>query len=64
MQTRVPITERAFQIARSGTVSTVSEIKIVLRQEGYSVDLLQGPTLLKQLLAVIRAERQRGKPPE
>jgi hypothetical protein len=63
MQNRVPITERAFQLARSGSASNVGEIKLILRQEGYMADALQGPALFRQFLAVIKAELPRAKPP-
>jgi hypothetical protein len=63
MQNRVPITERAFQIARSGCVSNVQEIKRELQRQGYAADSLQGPTLLKQLRAVIKAGRDRATTP-
>jgi hypothetical protein len=33
MQSGVPITERAFQIANSGSVSTVSDLKRALTRE-------------------------------
>jgi len=63
MQSGVPITERAFQLARSGTVSSVDEIRRALNREGYQANELQGSALYRQLRAVIRAERQRVKPP-
>jgi hypothetical protein len=62
MQSGVPITERAFQIARSGSVSTVADVKRVLHREGYDTNELQGRVLFKQLHAAIRAERQRAYP--
>jgi hypothetical protein len=63
MQSGVPITERAFQLARSGTVSTVADVKRTLHREGYDANALQGRNLFRQLHAVIRAERQRARPP-
>jgi hypothetical protein len=62
MQGGVSVTERAFQIARSGSVSTVSDVKRALHREGYDANELQARNLFRQLHAVIRAERQREKP--
>jgi hypothetical protein len=63
----VGVTERAFQIAGSGAVSNVLDIRRALHREGYAADALQGPTLLKQLLSVIKAAGAAGdlgvKPP-
>jgi hypothetical protein len=39
------------------------DIKRALRREGYEADALQGRVLFKELLAVIRSERRRAKPP-
>lgn len=41
--------ERAFELARSGTCQNVTEIKSKLLEEGYSVDQVSGPKLVKQL---------------
>ena len=38
MQTRVSITQRAFEIARSGSVSNVQDIRRALQREGYAAD--------------------------
>ena len=63
MRNGVSEVERAFQIAHSGTVSSVDEIRRALNREGYQANELQGSALYRQLRAVIRAERQRVKPP-
>jgi hypothetical protein len=63
MQSDVSEIERAFQLARSGTVSNLDDIKRALNREGYIADKLQGRALFKQLNAAIRAGRQRVKPP-
>jgi hypothetical protein len=45
--------ERAFQLANSGTYSTVSDIKKRLLVEGYSDATVEGHQLTKQLKALI-----------
>jgi hypothetical protein len=45
--------ERAFQLARSGQCRTTGDIQLCLKAEGYSTDQVIGPTLMKQLRAVI-----------
>jgi hypothetical protein len=47
--------ERAFELARSGKVATVIEIKKQLRAEGFDVAQITGTTLTKQLNTLIRA---------
>jgi len=63
MRNGVSEVERAFQIAHSGTVSSVVDIKRALNREGYIADKLEGRTLFKQLNAAIRAGRRRTDPP-
>lgn len=41
--------ERAFEIAGSGDVTTIERLKMMLAQEGYSLSVLTGPLMLKQL---------------
>ena len=57
MNQRMTALERAFQLARSGQVSTVSEIKTSLARDGYSINQLDGPALRRQLVVLIRASR-------
>jgi hypothetical protein len=57
MNQRMTALERAFQLARSGQVLTVSEIKTSLGREGYSTNQLDGPSLKRQLTGLIRARR-------
>jgi hypothetical protein len=45
--------ERAFQLARSGTVADINELKVAMHKERYGRDELQG----RQLKAIIRAAR-------
>jgi hypothetical protein len=41
--------ERAFALARSGDYPGVSGIRRQLKAEGYSILLLEGPALMRQL---------------
>ncbi len=41
--------ERAFTLANSGTCSGVDDIRRQLRAEGYPVQSIEGPTLIRQL---------------
>jgi hypothetical protein len=49
--------ERAFQLASSGQVSDVSEIKVRLAREGHSTVQIQGLALLRQLRQLIKASK-------
>lgn len=62
MSARTPIVERAFQLARSGTYRTVSDVKTRLKAEGYAcVDgELYGTSLhrsLRDLCVAARASK-------
>jgi hypothetical protein len=46
------ILERAFELARTGNNSTVSELREALQAEGFDPKRLQGPSLQKQLRQV------------
>jgi hypothetical protein len=50
--------ERAFELARSGRFSTVSELKLAVAAEGYDRKQLEGGALSRQLSA-----RPRWLPP-
>ena len=53
---RPTVLERAFELARSGDCSSPSDIRDMLRREGY-IDVtsqIAGPTLLKQLRTLCR----------
>lgn len=50
--------ERAFQLARSGQVSGLSDIRKVLNREGYSENQIEGPTLKRQLAGLIKTARR------
>jgi hypothetical protein len=52
--------ERAFQLARSGRVAKVDDIKKQLKKEGYDASAMDGgPTLGMQLRKLIREARER-----
>ena len=50
--------ERAFQLAKSGTCVSVPDLRKQLKAEGYSINQVTGPTLNKQLVALIQSARQ------
>jgi hypothetical protein len=54
MESGISAIERAFQLARSGRVKDVNEIRLVLQREGYDTGQLQGPALLTQLRDAIK----------
>lgn len=49
--------ERAFEIAGSGEVHSIERLGRALSREGYALNVLTGPLLLKQLRARIVASR-------
>jgi hypothetical protein len=59
MDPNVSALERAFQLARSGRVANVDDIKKQLKQEGYDVSprAFEGPSLRSQLKDLIKAAR-------
>ena len=57
MDPTVTALERAFTLAKSGEYASVPDIRRRLIREGYSVAAITGPTLSKQLLALIREAR-------
>ena len=71
MDSRVTALERAFQLARTGKYPTVEEIKRQLRREGYVADQVEGPSLVRQLMAIInprgpmpRGPKGQKRPPD
>jgi hypothetical protein len=50
--------ERAFQLARSGNVATMTALKNQLKAEGYSVETVTGKALSTQLRALIHASHK------
>ena len=47
--------ERAFQLAKSGSVISIGEIRAVLTREGYNRSQIEGPQLKRQLRELIEA---------
>jgi hypothetical protein len=52
--------ERAFQLARSGSVAGLTEIIRSLERDGYSATQIEGPLLRRQLTDLIKAARAGG----
>ena len=55
MDHKTTVLERAFALAKSGSCTSVPDIKKQLRKEGYSVAQIVGKSLSKQLQALLRA---------
>jgi hypothetical protein len=50
--------ERAFQIAKSGNVIDVTELKKILKKEGFGAAQVAGRSLAKQLKSAIKTARE------
>jgi hypothetical protein len=60
MDRNVTPLERAFQLAKSGKVSNLDDIRKMLKQEGYDASVVQDGTSLKtQLRNLIKAAQSR-----
>jgi hypothetical protein len=58
MDHRITALERAFQLAKSGGVVGISDIKARLRREGYDERAVDGgPSLTSQLRGIIKIAR-------
>ena len=57
MEANLSALERAFQLARSGQVTDVKDIKAQLKREGYDLGRITGSVLIRQLQRVIKAAR-------
>jgi hypothetical protein len=55
---KITAIERAFQIAKSGHAPNVDQIKVALLNEGYPSGRIDGPSLSKQLTAIIAVARK------
>lgn len=53
MEKRLSAIERAFELAKSGTVKTLDELKQVLNREGFLASTIEGPILHRQLRALM-----------
>jgi hypothetical protein len=58
MKNGVTTLERAFQLANSGQVTRLEELRVALAAEGLDPKQLEGPLLRKQLLAAFRKAKQ------
>jgi hypothetical protein len=60
MQPHVSSLERAFQIAKSGAAPSVADIIRSLKQEGYTVEALEGSSLRRQLVGLLKDAKARA----
>ena len=60
MDQKMTAVERAFQLARSGSVAGLAEIATSLNREGYYANQIEGPVLKRQLTGLIKAARKPG----
>jgi hypothetical protein len=54
----LPTLLRAFEIAKSGAVDSVLDLRKKLKREGFSVDALEGGALRRQLALLIKEARK------
>jgi hypothetical protein len=59
MDLKMTALERAFQLASSGKIGGIDEIRKALRGEGYSADPIQGAALKRQLTDLVKTARER-----
>jgi hypothetical protein len=52
--------ERAFELAKSGSVLNMAELHSKLKREGYMLNQIDGPTLRRQLSQLMR--ERAGRP--
>jgi hypothetical protein len=66
MESKVTALERAFQLARSGRMATIDDIKKRLKREGYDERVVTegGRSLTLQLRELIRTSGLAPKPAE
>lgn len=60
MKIRPTAIERAFELAASGKFQTTNDVRAKLRSEGFSLQPIQGRTLMSQLRALLK-ESERSK---
>jgi hypothetical protein len=58
MDQKMTAVERAFQLAKSGSVAGLAEIVTSLNREGYYANQIEGPVLKRQLTDLIKAARK------
>ena len=57
MDHNITAMERAFQLAKSGSCTSVPDLRKRLSAEGYALSQITGRTLSKQLEALIKGAR-------
>jgi hypothetical protein len=57
MDANVTALERAFQLARSGAMAGIPDIRARLKREGYDQGAIEGPSLVRQLKNLIKSAR-------
>jgi hypothetical protein len=57
MTPNVSALERAFQLAKSGRVGGITDIRAQLKREGYDNSVVEGRLLRSQLKALIESAR-------
>ncbi len=55
--------QRAMELARSGSIASLDELRARLGAEGHFTRLLADPHLASQLVAAIASAHRGGKPP-
>lgn len=61
MKPGISTVERSFDIARSGKVGSMTDLKEILKCEAYDLNQIQGRELVKQLREAIREARKRNE---
>jgi hypothetical protein len=61
MDRAATVLERAFELAKSGNFTTVTDIKKRLKEEGCSVDQITGRSLTRQLDALIKGAPKKAQ---
>ena len=60
MRQDITTLERAFELAKSGQCATIDQIRLKLKVENFDQHLIQGPSLLAQLRAIMGATPTKG----
>ena len=56
--------ERAFELAASGSIDSISALKKKLNAEGFTADQIMGRELSRQLTKIILAHKPKSMEPE
>jgi hypothetical protein len=62
MKDGVSTVERAFQLAQSGQVAGLEDLRLALAAEDFDPKQIQGPLLRKQLITAIKKAKQAAAP--